>query len=144
MIRVIECSLKDVKTLAEMNKQWIKEDKANGILNYSFEMDSSQLIGRMTDWLNTGYKAFFIKDESTVAGYIICDMTKEPVFLRQFYIVKSGRRQHYGKTGFKMLLEKLGVSEIELSVDTKNETGIKFWESLGFEEQWKRMKLKVK
>jgi len=34
----------------------------------------------------------------------------------------------------------LETKEIEIDVLTWNEGGIKFWEKIGFKEQWKRMK----
>jgi ribosomal protein S18 acetylase RimI-like enzyme len=40
------------------------------------------------------------------------------------------------------LLEKLDIKEIEIDVLKWNEAGIKFWESIGFEEQYIRMKYK--
>jgi ribosomal protein S18 acetylase RimI-like enzyme len=34
------------------------------------------------------------------------------------------------------------TNEIEIDVYGWNKEGIKFWESMGFKEQWKRMKYK--
>ncbi|GHU60045.1 hypothetical protein FACS189444_6540 [Spirochaetia bacterium] len=39
-------------------------------------------------------------------------------------------------------MEKLETKEIEIDVYSWNKMGIEFWESIGFIEQWKRMKYK--
>jgi N-acetylglutamate synthase-like GNAT family acetyltransferase len=75
-----------------------------------------------------------------IVGYALCDMTKEPKYLRQFFIKREERKKHYGKTAFNALLEKIETSEIEIDVYKWNEVGTHFWGKMGFEEQWKRMK----
>jgi len=136
MIEIKECTKNDIKLLAKMNKQLIEDEKANNL------MDITQLENRMYDFLNNGYKAFFFIIEEEIVGYALCDMTKEPKYLRQFFIKREERRKHYGKNGFIKLLEKLETKEIEIDVLKWNEDGIKFWKNIGFKELWKRMKYK--
>jgi ribosomal protein S18 acetylase RimI-like enzyme len=78
--------------------------------------------------------------EKTIVGYALCDITKSPIYLRQFFIKREERRKHYGKESFEKLLEKMGTNEIEIDVYSWNKTGKKFWESIGFTKQWIRMK----
>jgi len=137
MIEIKKCTLEDVPLLTEMNKQLIEDEKANN------PMDITQLKNRMIDFLNNGYEAYFFTVNNEVAGYALCDITKDPIFLRQFFIKREERRKHYGEIAFKSLLEKTGIKEIEIDVLSWNETGIKFWEKIGFKEQWKRMKYKL-
>jgi len=137
MIEIKECTENDIELLAKMNKQLIEDEKANNL------MDITQLENRMNDFLNNGYKAFFFIIEEKIIGYALCDMTKEPKYLRQFFIKREERRKHYGKYSFSKLLEKLEIKEIEVDVLKWNEDGIKFWENIGFKEQWKRMKYKI-
>jgi RimJ/RimL family protein N-acetyltransferase len=137
MIEIIDCTDKDVELLAKMNKQLIEDEKADNL------MDISQLESRMKDFLNNGYKAFFFINDKKTIGYALCDMTKAPVYLRQFFIKREERRKHYGKDSFKKLLEKLEVKEIEIDVLKGNEAGIKFWGKIGFKEQSIRMKYKM-
>jgi ribosomal protein S18 acetylase RimI-like enzyme len=134
MIAIKKCTLEDALYLAEMNKQLIEDEKANN------PMDIIQLKNRMADFLNNGYEAFFFIVNGEIVGYALCDMTKEPKYLRQFFIKREERRKHYGKIAFENLLEKIGINEIEIDVLKWNETGIKFWEEIGFVEQYKRMK----
>ena len=137
MIEITECTEKDIKLLAEMNKQLIEDEKANN------SMDITQLENRMNNFLKNGYKAFFLITEEKIIGYALCDMTKEPKYLRQFFIKREERRKHYGKNAFDKLLEKLEIKEIEIDVLKWNEGGIIFWEKIGFKEQWKRMNYKI-
>jgi predicted acetyltransferase len=137
MLEIIECTEKDIELLAKMNKQLIEDEKANNL------MDITQLENRMNDFLNNGYKAFFFLIEEKIIGYALCDMTKDPKYLRQFFIIRDERRKNYGKNAFNKLLEKLEIKEIEIDVLKWNEDGLKFWEKMGFKEQWKRMKYKI-
>ena len=135
-IEIKECTLEDVSLLADMNKQLIEDEKSDN------SMDIIQLKNRMADFLNNGYKAFFFIVNKEIIGYALCDMTKEPKYLRHFFLRREERGKNYGKIAFKNLLEKIGIKEIEIDVLKWNEAGIKFWEKIGFEEQWKRMKYK--
>jgi len=134
MIEIKKCTLEDAALLAEMNKKLIEDEISNN------KMDIIQLKNRMIDFLNNGYEAFFFITDGKIVGYALCDITKEPKYLRQFFIKREERRKHYGKIAFEVLLEKTGIKEIEIDVLKWNETGIKFWERIGFVEQSKRMK----
>jgi len=134
MIEIKECTLEDVTLLAEMNKHLIEDEKSHN------KMDITQLKNRMTDFLNNGYEAFFFMHNKETVEYALCDMAKEPIYLRQFFIKREDRRKHYGKIAFENLLEKMGTKEIEIDVLKWNEAGLKFWKNLGFEVQSKRMK----
>ena len=101
MIEIKECTLEDVSLLAEMNKQLIEDEKADN------SMDIIQLKNRMTDFLNNGYKAFFFILNKEIVGYALCDMTKEPIYLRQFFIRREERRKHYGKLHLRTYWKKL-------------------------------------
>ncbi len=103
-------------------------------------MDISQLKNRMTDFLKNGYKAYLIIHNEKVIGYALIDITKDPKYLRQFFVVREERRKQYGKKAFAKLLEKLDAKQLDIDVLSWNEIGIKFWEAIGFKEQWKRMR----
>jgi len=100
MIEIKECTKNDIWLLAKMNKQLIEDEKANNL------MDITQLENRINDFLNNEYKAFFFIIEEKIIGYALCDMTKEPIYLRQFFINREERRKQYGKNAFYKLLEK--------------------------------------
>ncbi len=137
MIEIKKCILEDAALLAEMNKQLIEDEKAGN------PMDISQLKSRMIDFLQNGCKAYLIISGKKVVGYALIDMTKEPKYLRQFFVVREERRKHYGERAIAKLLEKLDIKELDIDVLKWNETGIKFWEAMGFKELWKRMRYEI-
>jgi RimJ/RimL family protein N-acetyltransferase len=137
MLEIIECTEKVIELLAKMNEQLIEDEKANNL------MDITQLENRMNGFLNNGYKAFFFLIREKIIGYALCDMTKDPKYLRQYFINRDERRKNHGKNAFNKLLEKLETKEIEIDVLKWNEDGLRFWEKMGFKEQWKRMKYKI-
>jgi RimJ/RimL family protein N-acetyltransferase len=136
VVVIKECSENDVSLLAGMNGQLIEDERANNSMN------TGQLKERMTEFLNSGYKAYFFLQENFVVGYGLCDMNKSPIYLRQFFIKREERRKHYGKEAFEALLHHLKTNEIEIDVYEWNEAGIRFWQSLGFKNQYIRMKYK--
>ena len=133
-MEINECSFEDITILAEMNKCLIEDEKSNS------SIDIIQLKNRMYEFLNSGYIAYLFIENDQIIGYALCDITKEPKYLRQFYIKREERRKHYGKIAFRKLLEKMGVNEMEIDVLQRNEIGLKFWQNIGFKEQWIRMK----
>jgi predicted acetyltransferase len=134
MVNIKECTITDANILAEMNKQLIEDEKANNT------MDIIQLEKRMIEFLNNGYKAFVFIIDNNIIGYSLIDTTKKPIYLRQFFIKREERRKHYGKMAFNKLLEEIKTTEIEIDVLEWNNIGKIFWESIGFKNQWKRMK----
>ncbi len=134
MTDIKECVLEDVDVLAKMNKQLIEDEQSDN------PMDISQLKNRMTDFLKNGYKAYLIIHNEKAIGYALIDITQDPKYLRQFFIVREERRKQYGKQAFVKLLERLDINELDIDVLSWNEIGIKFWEAIGFKEQWKRMR----
>ena len=95
MIKIHECKEKDIKILAEMNKQLIEDEKSNNTMNIT------QLENRMHDFLNNEYKAFFFIIKEKIIGYALCDMTKEPIYLRQFFIKREERKKNMEKIHLK-------------------------------------------
>jgi ribosomal protein S18 acetylase RimI-like enzyme len=136
MITLRECTIEDTNILAEMNKQLIEDERATNT------MDIDQLKERMAVFIKDGYKAFLFTSENTIIGYSLIDMTKEPVYLRHFFIKREERRRHYGKESFRALIEYLKIDKLEIDVYDWNDIGKEFWKSLGFKNKWTRMKYK--
>jgi RimJ/RimL family protein N-acetyltransferase len=124
----------DTEKLAKLNKMLIEDEKANNT------MDIQQLKERMAEFFHTGYKAYyFIGEQNNIVGYALCDFNKTPIYLRQFFINRAERRKKYGQLAFKKLLDYINTNQIEIDVYTWNTIGIKFWQSLGFEDQYIHM-----
>ena len=67
---------------------------------------------------------------------------RKPYYLRHFYISRTRRRKGFGSAAFYLLLETLGTQTMDLDVFVWNESGIGFWQSLGFESRAHLMRLK--
>ncbi|MGQ9779190.1 MAG: GNAT family N-acetyltransferase [Bacillota bacterium] len=68
-------------------------------------------------------------------GYALVDMTRKPLYLRQFFIDRGCRRKGFGTTTFHLLLKELETDTIDIELLSWNEAGLGFWKSLGFKER---------
>ena len=130
-----KCSLLDLKELAQLNKQLIEDEKSDNAMNLE------QLQKRMQDFLKSEYDAYFFMEEDCAIGYALVRHTAKPLYLRQFFITRNFRRQGKGKAALKLLLDKLKTDKIDIEVLSWNEAAIKFWESCGFTERSRYMRL---
>ncbi|MDE6748973.1 MAG: GNAT family N-acetyltransferase [Lachnospiraceae bacterium] len=128
IMNVIKCALKDVGTLAILNKQLIEDEKSDNPMNVK------ELEERMKSFLTTDYQAYFFEVDDSIVGYALVKTTCTPLYLRQFLIDRKYRKKHYGTNAFHSLMRYLGVEDIDIEVLPWNEAGKCFWESCGFRE----------
>lgn len=134
-MRIIKCSQDDIPQLAVFNKQLIEDEKSDNPLSVS------ELEKRMENFLDTEYDAYFFEADSEIVGYALVKRTCSPLYLRQFFICREYRKNHYGTEAFQALLGYLNVDSIDIEVLSGNEAGNCFWESLGFKEVSRYMRL---
>lgn len=130
-----KCLLSDVEELAQLNKQLIEDEKSDNT------MDIEELKARMHGFLENDYDAYFFMEENKIIGYALVRHTSNPMYLRQFYIDRNFRRQGKGRAALKVLLKELKTDTIDIEVLSWNEAAIKFWESCGFVERSRYMRL---
>lgn len=136
-MHIEKCTLYDVEQLAVFNKRLIEDEKSNNTMNME------ELKKRMHGFLNSEYDAyFFVVNEETV-GYALVKNSCNPPYLRQFLIDRKYRNRHLGTEAFHELLKYLAVENISIEVLPWNETGLRFWSSLGFKEISRYMEYKV-
>ena len=135
-MNIIKCSREDISQLAFFNKQLIEDEKSDN------PMSVSELEKRMDDFLKTEYDAYFFEADNAIVGYALVKRTCSPLYLRQFFICREYRKNHYGTEAFQSLLEHLSVESIDIEVLSGNEAGNCFWESLGFKEVSRYMRLR--
>jgi ribosomal protein S18 acetylase RimI-like enzyme len=128
-ISVVPCTEQDLGLLAIFNKQLIEDEQHENPMNID------QLKERMKEFISTDYKAFFFTEAGNIVGYALVNMKREPYYLRQFFIMREHRRKGCGRDSFHELLRYLKTSTIDIEVLSWNQTGRKFWESLGFKER---------
>ena len=122
------CSIEDAEKLASMNKRLIGDEKSTN------EMAPGELEKRMRNFLATAYKAYWFIESGEKVGYALIDFSRNPLYLRQFYIDRIYRKKHLGTEAFQGLLNFLETDDIDIEVLSWNETGILFWKSLRFKE----------
>ena len=134
MVNVHACAQADVPELVRLNRMLIEDEQADNA------MTAPELERRMAGFLAGVYRAFFFNAEGRRAGYALVDLSKSPVYLRQFFICRDCRRMGYGREALFALLEHLRVSEIDLDVYAWNSRGLAFWQALGFAERCRGMR----
>jgi len=134
-IIIQKCTLEDVPQLALLNKRLIEDEKSNNM------MTINELEERMRSFLNSEYDAYFFEIQEKIVGYALVKNACIPLYLRQFLIIREYRKNHYGTRAFRALLEYLEVDSIDIEVLPWNEPGMCFWESLGFREMSRYMRL---
>jgi len=125
-MQICKCELSDIRQLAELNQQLIEDEKSDNPMTFE------ELEERMTDFISADYNAYFYRDKDNVVAYALVRITSQPMYLRHFFVCREYRRNGCGKAFFGDLLKELGVKTIDIEVFSWNETGRKFWESLGF------------
>ncbi len=116
----------DVPVLAQMNWQLIRDEGSDN------PMTVEQLAERMMGFLSTTYHAWMIQPEQHAIGYILVDMGRTPVYLRQMYIAAPYRRRGYGRAAFAALCDELAHVPLEVEVFAWNSPAVAFWQSVGF------------
>jgi predicted acetyltransferase len=135
-VSVVKCTLDDCELLAEYNRQLREDEK------YDSHMTVPELTERMKEFLRTEYDAYFFKIDGETAGYALVRNSAVPKYLRHFFICRAHRRKGCGRLFFMELMELLGESTIDIEVLDWNETGLRFWESLGFRVRSYNMRYK--
>lgn len=116
----------DVLRLAQMNWQLIRDEGSDN------PMTVAQLAERMMGFLTTTYHAWMIRPAQQVVGYILVDMGRRPVYLRQMYVAAAYRRRGYGRAAFAALCDELAHVPLEVEAFAWNSPAVAFWQSLGF------------
>ena len=125
-----KAGLKDSQALAKMNRRLIVDSKHRN------PMKLSQLNRRMRRWFQAGYHAYFFKEDDQVVGYCVFIKEKEYLYIRQFYIERTARRQGLGQEAFQWLRRHIWKKEHRLRMDVLvgNKAAIGFWKSVGFKD----------
>ncbi|MFD1775034.1 GNAT family N-acetyltransferase [Paenibacillus rhizophilus] len=134
-LTVAAASGADLDQLAELNRQLIEDEKHDNTMN------KEQLKERMKRFLEGEYRAYLFTEDGEVKGYALVDHSRNPLYLRQFFICRHCRRNGYGRAAFTTLAWYLGTDRLDIEVMHWNERAYSFWKSLGFRERSIYMRL---
>lgn len=130
-------TMEDLDVLAELNKQ-MNEDQ-----RHDNPLDIEQLKKRIRSFLESGdYKAYLFKEVDKIRGYALIDHSRDPLYMRHFFISRDSRRSGYGRRSFEKLMRVLNADQIDIHVFVWNERGQAFWEALGFKPRNLNMRWK--
>ncbi|NIK70576.1 MULTISPECIES: GNAT family N-acetyltransferase [unclassified Paenibacillus] len=125
----------DLELLADLNQQLIEDEPHDNA------MTVGELMERMRHFIETAYKAYLFERGSEIIGYALVDHTRQPLYIRQFFICRDQRRNGYGKIAFGKLAALLQTDQLDIEVMYWNEAAYAFWGSLGFRERSIYMRL---
>ena len=130
MMHYRRAELSDSYALAEMNRQLIVDE------GHRNSMTVHELEERMKDWLQNDYEAYLFTSGEDMVGYALYRREPDWVYLRQFYIDASRRRQGSGRDALEYLMDSVwnDAGRIRLDVLSTNSRGIDFWKATGFRE----------
>ncbi len=126
----------DLLALAQMNKFLIEDEQAD------VDLTIDELKDRMKDFIVTDYTAYVFYENKNILGYALVALKEDPVYLKHFFINRAFRRKGFGTKAFKELMKYLKLTAIDIEVFDWNEIGMQFWNSLGFEPRYIRMRYK--
>jgi GNAT superfamily N-acetyltransferase len=129
---------RDVPLLAEANARLLEDER------HEMRLSSEELVERWSKWLAGEYRAVLFEEESPVA-YALFRPSETGVYLRQFFVWRGRRRQGRGRAAFALLATQVWApgTRIELDVLCGNQTGLRFWKTLGFRDYAVRMELRT-
>ncbi|MFT5523211.1 MAG: putative acetyltransferase [Pirellulaceae bacterium] len=128
-MKVRQAVLEDASELARLNQQLICDEGHRNV------MTLDQLQQRMVTWLSEEYVGYLFGEDDETVGYALSRSEDQHVYLRQFFVVESFRRQGIGRAAFEQLRAHWGTDRrVRLDVLSGNQHGIAFWRAVGFAE----------
>jgi len=128
-MKLVKADYEHLEILAQMNLELIQDE------GHDNPMNLAQLHSRMANWLEGEYSvALFEKNEKFI-GYALWRIESEFVYLRQFFISRSERRNGFGSVIIQKLLSLYWIEKkVRLEVLIQNKSAREFWRSVGFYE----------
>ena len=118
----------DCAILAELNHQMIHDQ------GHRNPMTVPELEQRMRGWLQSEYSALIFKDKHEVVAYALYREETEEVYLRQFFVIRSRRREGLGRQAIEILRSQIWPRTKRLTVEVlvKNAAAVAFWRAVGY------------
>lgn len=153
VIKIRKAKKEDIENIVELNKQlddfhtkFDKYYKDSSEAAKNFKKDLASIIQKRN------VKILVIEDNNKMVGYFNAKIEKpKPFFVPEkigkisdAFIEEKYRKLGLGKKVLDELIEwfkKNKIKHVELSVDVRNEIGIKAWRKFGFKDFMKKMRL---
>lgn len=131
-IQIRACTQSDIPLLIEFYRQFLEDERPENPRDLEYlEVKEKSLEDHCAAFFFVLNKEF----DEKIIGYAVCDMSCQPIYLRQFFIVREERRKGFGTCAFQRLLELLDTDKFEFEVLLDNEPGVAFWKSVAFKKR---------
>ncbi|MEM8561044.1 MAG: GNAT family N-acetyltransferase [Pseudomonadota bacterium] len=98
-------------------------------------MHVSELEDRMSSWLSADYSAAIFEDGPQCLGYSLWRDEPQHIYIRQFFIQPSHRREGIGSSAMDVLRKEYWQGRrLRLEVLIDNTRAQAFWHSVGFSD----------
>ena len=133
-MKVIEATLSDVGSLAELNRRLIEDE------HHPNPMNVEQLADRMSGWLQTEYTCYLAVADGATIGYCLFRDDGEFYYMRQLFVDRGHRRQGIATELLDWMYENVWADKKgRLEVLAHNKDAIAFYEGYGFSPDCVRM-----
>jgi GNAT superfamily N-acetyltransferase len=125
-----QASEADMPLLVTLNQHLIADEESRN------RMTRPELETRMRHWLRGEYRAILFIEDTAPVAYALYQCQPVSIYLRQFLVVRSQRRQGIGRQAMHLLRTEVWPpgSRITLDVLAHNQRARAFWHSVGFQE----------
>lgn len=129
-MKIRHATHEDIPLLAEFNRQLQEDENAPRL------MSDSELIARLTGWMDADYEAILFELSGKPTAYALYRPTEEGMYIRQFCVLRSHQRQGIGRKAIAVFRDQIVAPDQALCLETyvHNDRAIAFWQALGFRE----------
>ncbi len=120
----------DCPLLAELNHQLIRDE------GHRNRMTVPELEQRMRGWLAGEYVAILFEEGGEVVAYALYREQPEEIYLRQLFVIRTRRREGYGKKAMHLLFSEIWPKTKRLTVEVlvANTAAVAFWRAVGYRD----------
>lgn len=130
-------SVEDLEILTAMNLLLREDEKMDN------NMTENEVRKRMRFFIKSKrYEVFLFQEREIIKGYIVIEIFRKPLYIRQFFVKREFRRQGIGTCVLDMILQYFNTKEIDVDVLVWNTNAIAFYEKYGFRRRYLGMRYK--
>ena len=116
-----------VAELAELNRQ-LRDDEG-----YPDPMTHAQLVGRMKNWLQDGYRCYLARQDGSTVGYCMFRETPNYYQLRHLFVARDRRRRGIATALLGWMYSHVWSGKpVRLDVFLHNAPAVAFYRAYGF------------
>ena len=113
--------------LAELNRQ-LRDDEG-----YPDQMTPAQLVERMTNWLQDGYRCYLARQDGHTVGYCMFREAPRYCYLRHLFVAREQRRRGIATALLDWMYAHVWSDKpVRLDVFAHNAPTVTFYRAYGF------------